>query len=118
MRNRLTNIHRDERGIAMVFAIMVAFVVFMLMVFTINEATHNQQQAAFDRERLTALNGAEAGLNWFYNNIEKSPASSSSTLQTTPFTGSVISGPNKVSFTATPTFFSDVAGTTPFSGTL
>ena len=114
----LTRLHRDERGVTLIFALLVAFVVLMLSIYVLAQATHNQTQAAQDRKRLTAQNAAEAGLNWFFNNIQNAPASSSSSMQMTPFTGNVISGPNSVSFTATPTYFSDTTGVTPFSGAL
>jgi Tfp pilus assembly protein PilX len=114
----LKRLNGDEQGVALIMALMVTFVVLLLSVYVLTQATHNQAQGAYDRKRLTAETAAEAGLNWFFNNVQKSPASSTTTLQTTPYTASVISGPNSVSFTATPTYYSDTTGLTAFSGTL
>lgn len=111
-------LHRDERGVTLIFALLATFVVMLLSVYVLDQSLRNQDQAARDRKRLTAENAAEAGLNWFFNNIQNAPATLTTTLQMTPYTGSLISGPNSVSFTATPTYYSDTSGVTPFTGTL
>jgi Tfp pilus assembly protein PilX len=114
----LKRLHGDEQGVALIMALMITFVVLLLSIYVLAQATHNQAQGAYDRKRLTAETAAEAGLDWFFNNVQNAPATSTSTLRTTPYTGSLISGPNSVSFTATPTYYSDTTGTTVFSGTL
>jgi Tfp pilus assembly protein PilX len=111
-------LHRDERGVTLIFALLATFVVLLLSIYVLDQSLRSQDQAARDRKRLTAENAAEAGLNWFFNNIQNAPATSNSTLQMTPYTGSLISGPNSVSFTATPSFYADTTGVTPFTGTL
>jgi hypothetical protein len=105
--------HHDEKGVALVVAIMVSFVVFLLSVAVINQAINNVENSAADRTRLTSVNAAEAGLNWFFNHFEKTAVGS---LRTAPYSETVGSGPNQVSFTATPTYYSDPAGTTLYSG--
>jgi len=115
MRPLLTRLHREERGVAMIVALMVSFVVLMLSIYVLDQAVHNQRQAAYDRERLTAQGGAEAGVNYWYNTIQNSAVAN---LPMAAYTGAVSSGPNSVSFTATPTYYSDTTGTTVFSGAL
>ncbi|MBI3648784.1 MAG: pilus assembly PilX N-terminal domain-containing protein [Actinobacteria bacterium] len=107
----LQRLNRDERGATLIMALLVAFVVLMLSIYVIAQATHNQSRAAYDRKRLTAEYAAEAGLNWYFNSIQNSAVES---LQLAAYTGKVISGPNSVSFTATPTYYSDATGTTLF----
>jgi len=109
----LRRLHRDERGVAMVMAILVAFVVLTLSIYMIDQAVRNQNNAGYDRKRLMAVNAAEAGINWFFNTLENTNVES---LQQTAYTGEVISGPNAVSFTATPTYYADTGGTVAFSG--
>ncbi len=107
--NALRKLHRDEGGVALIMAMMVAFVVLLLSIYVLGQATHNQQQAAYDRDRLTAANAAEAGLDWWYQKVQNTVVEN---LPLTAYTGSVISGPNTVSFTATPTFYKDDKGST------
>jgi Tfp pilus assembly protein PilX len=111
----MKRLHREQEGVALIMALFVAFVILMLSIYVIDQATHNQSRAAYDRKRLTAENAAEAGINWWFNSVQNSPVEN---LQLTPFTGNVISGPNSVSFTATPTYYADTNGVTPFSGSL
>jgi Tfp pilus assembly protein PilX len=111
----LKRLHRDERGVTLIFAMFVAFVVLLLSIYVIDQATHNQSRAAYDRKRLTATNAAEAGLNWWFNSVQTSAVQN---LRQTAYTGSVISGPNSVSFTSTPTYYADTTGSTAFSGSL
>jgi Tfp pilus assembly protein PilX len=109
----------DERGIAMVMAVLVTFVVLLLSTVVISQAIHNTGQAGYDRKRLAAINAAEAGIDWFFDNIEHAVTSpTSSLLQTAPKTMSLSDAPGTASFTATPTYYSNAAGTVPFSGSV
>ena len=105
--------HHDEDGVALIVSIMVSFVVLLLSVAVIDQAVNNVENSAADRARVTSVNAAEAGLNWFFNHYEKTAVGS---LQITPYSETVGSGPNQVSFEATPTYYSDTTGTTPYSG--
>lgn len=109
----MRRLHRDERGVALIVAIMVSFVVLLLSVAVIDQAINNVENSAADRTRVTSVNAAEGGLNWFFNHFEKTAVGS---LRTTPYSETVGSGPNQVSFEATPTYYSDTAGTTPYTG--
>jgi Tfp pilus assembly protein PilX len=104
---------RDERGIAMVVAMMVAFVVLLLGTVVVAQAIHNSDQSGYDRERLQSVNAAEAGLNYFYNHLAKSSPES---LATSPITLAVGDAPGTASVTLTPTYYSDANGTVPVAG--
>jgi len=105
---------REERGAALIVALLVAFVVMMLSTLIIDQAIHNTDAAGANRARLTSVSAAEAGLNYYYNYLGKTAISDLSTSATTRTLGS---DPGTSSFTATPTFYSDTAGTTVFAGT-
>jgi Tfp pilus assembly protein PilX len=114
----LTRIRDDERGVAMIVALMVTFVVMMLAAVVFAEALHNSSASAYDRKRLQSVDSAEAGLDYFYNALEHTQASG---LTSIPTTGSVAASPGSATFTATPTWYSDTTGcgtcviTGPFS---
>jgi len=113
----LTRLRSEERGVALVLAVMVTFVVLLLSTVVISQAIHNTGQAGYDRKRLTAVNAAEAGIDWFYDNMEHAVTTpTSSSLQTAPKTLSLSDAPGTASFTATPTYYSNAVGTVPFSG--
>ncbi len=104
---------RDEQGIAMVMSLLVAFVVMLLATVVFSQAVHNTTQSAYGRSRLTSVDAAEAGLNYFYNYLQVTPATS---IATTAVTRSVGSSPGTATFTATPIFYPNSDGTgTPLS---
>jgi hypothetical protein len=112
----LMRIRDDERGVAMIVAIMVTFVVMMLAAVVVSQAVHNSSASAYDRKRVQAVSSAEAGLDYFYNAIEHTQASS---LTSIPVAGSVAASPGSATFTVTPTWYADNTGQTlaipPFS---
>lgn len=110
----LRRVKKDENGAALIVALGVTFVVLMLSTVVVSQAIHNSQQSGYDRRRLTSVNSAEAGLNYYFNYLEQTPASS---LSTAAVTRSLGTSPNTSSFTITPTYYSDRAGTVAFSGT-
>jgi type II secretory pathway pseudopilin PulG len=105
---------REERGAALIVALLVAFVVMMLSTLIIDQAIHNTDAAGANRARLTSVSAAEAGLNYYYNYLGKTEIADLSTAAATQTLGS---DPGTSSFTATPTFYADTGGTTVFSGT-
>jgi Tfp pilus assembly protein PilX len=105
---------RDETGAALIVALGVTFVVLLLSTVIVNQAIHGSTQSAYDRRRLTSVNAAEAGLNYYFNYLETTGASTLSTSATTIKVGT---SPNPAQATITPTFYSDAAGTVAFSGT-
>jgi len=105
---------RRDDGAALIIALGVTFVVLLLSTVIVNQAIHGSTQSAYDRRRLTSVNAAEAGLNYYYNYFETTGADS---LSTSPTTFKVGAGPNAAQVTITPTFYSDAAGTVAFAGT-
>jgi hypothetical protein len=69
MRRLIRALHREE-GLAMVTALLVTFVVFMMSILVIRQAIHNVDASGYDQRRLRSVNAAEAGLNWAYNQLE------------------------------------------------
>ncbi len=59
---------RDERGVAMVVALLVTMVVFMLSTVVVAQSLHSVTSSGYDRERLLSVNIAESGTNawWAY----------------------------------------------------
>lgn len=109
----MTRMH-EERGVALVVALLVTFVVMLLSVVVVSQAIHNTGQSGYDRERLTSVNAAESGLVHYYNYLQNVEADD---LVTTAVTLPVGSAPGTVELTATPTYYADEAGTVPFTGT-
>lgn len=109
----IVRIRQDERGAALIVALGVTFVVLLLSTVIVGQAIHGSEQSAYDRQRLTSVNAAEAGLNYYFNFFENNGATA---ISTTPVTRTLGSAPNDSQFTVTPTFYSDTAGTTPFVG--
>jgi len=114
----LIRIRDDEGGVAMIVSLMVMFVVLLLSVAVYAQAIHNTSQSGYDRKRLQSVGSAEAGLDYFYNCVEQTQAS---TITSCAVTGSVGVAPGTSQFTITPTWYSDPNGTTvatgPFSDT-
>jgi hypothetical protein len=69
-------LHRDERGMAMITAIIISMVVLGLAVVATGIAVTSNNQSARDRTRLQTIDAAEAGLNETVLRVERSaPAS-------------------------------------------
>ena len=74
-------LHREERGIAMITAILISVVVLGLAVAATGIAVTSNNQSARDRTRLQTIDAAEAGLNETSLKVEQStPASLPCTL--------------------------------------
>ena len=69
MRGRSLRARRDE-GLALVVALVVTLLVFLLTTAILADAFHNVVGSANARERLTAINAAEAGVSWYARSIE------------------------------------------------
>lgn len=59
----MTGTRADERGIAVITAILVATVVFLLSATAVALSLHNQDASGMDRNRVTSVHGAEAGID-------------------------------------------------------
>jgi Tfp pilus assembly protein PilX len=102
MIRRLQAIHDDERGMALVVALMVAFVVLMLSTIVVAQSIHSLDSSGLDRRRLTAVNAAEAGTAAWWEDLQTTPLA---TLDCTTKTQTLKSGPSEASFTADATFY-------------
>ncbi|MEO8291937.1 MAG: hypothetical protein ABI635_02260 [Actinomycetota bacterium] len=103
-------IHREEEGLAMVVALMVTFVVLLLSIVVLAQATHNIQAAGYDRKRLTSVGAAEAGIDHMYNYFQKTAASA---LALDPVSSVVTLGtsPNTVTYDTAITYYGNSSGT-------
>jgi hypothetical protein len=113
MFDRLAN---EERGAALIVALGVTFVVLLLSTVVVSQAIHSADQSGYDRRRLTSVNSAEAGLNYFYHCLETTPPQN--LLTGCSATGAVGSGPNGSNYTVSATYYSDKNGTTPIVGSM
>ncbi len=109
---RLTRLHHEEDGVAMVIAMMVVFVVVLLSIVIFDLSIHNTQQAAYDRKRVTSVAAAESGIDRAWNLVqftrpEELPCSETDTLGTAP-------GP--AGFTIEYTWFDDAGAPMPCTG--
>jgi Tfp pilus assembly protein PilX len=93
---------RDERGMAMVIALLVSFVLLILGSTIVAQSIHNAESSGLDRRRLQSVNAAEAGNNYFYAYLQSTLVTS---LSCDPVPQTIASAPATASFTATPTFY-------------
>jgi hypothetical protein len=96
-RKKMTRVRfRDERGVAMVTALLVMFVVLLLSVAVVTTSIHNTTSSAYDRRRVLAVQAAEAGIDWYYHHLSVTGPESLSCAAT----GTVDSGPNTAEWSA------------------
>jgi hypothetical protein len=69
-------LHRDERGMAMITAVLISMVVLGLAVAATGIAISSNNQSARDRTRLQTIDAAEAGLNETALKVEQSTPTS------------------------------------------
>jgi Tfp pilus assembly protein PilX len=86
----------DERGVALVVALLVSFVVLLLGTAVVSLSLHNLDASGYDRRRLLSIGAAEAGLDTYYETIERTPPAS---LPCT-LSGAVSSGPSTATYEA------------------
>jgi hypothetical protein len=108
-------VHRED-GLAMVTALLVTFVVFMMSVLVIRQAIHNVDASGYDQGRLRSVSAAEAGLNWAYNQLEFTQVYDLwEGTGSTPLTLDVGSGDVEVDVDVT--YYEDEDGTEPYDMT-
>jgi hypothetical protein len=61
----------DERGVAMVTALLVTLVVASLGLVVVQLSAHNASSSAFDRKRVQAVDAAEAGIELFFASLRQ-----------------------------------------------
>ncbi len=74
-------LHRDERGVALITAMLVGMVVLSLGLVTIQLSAHNADSSSLDRKRLQAIHAAEAGLDLY---LAQLPRTAIGAIQCTP----------------------------------
>src|SRR5947207_606033 len=107
---------REERGMAMIVALLVSFVVLLLSTVVVAQSIHATQGSGYDRERLQSVNAAEAGTNYFYSYLQTTAPAS---VSCNAVTQTINSAPSTSTFTATPSFYdaTGAAMSCPFSNT-
>lgn len=103
----------DERGLAMVIALMVSLVVLLLAAAVVAQSISNLGESGYDRRRLLSVNAAEAGTNYWYKYLQTSPAA---LLDCGAKIVNVASGPPVAKFTASATFYNATKVVMPCSG--
>jgi hypothetical protein len=104
---------REERGAAMILALLVTVVVLALSIVIVNLAIHSSTSSAYDRRRTIAVAAAEAGVDDYYRYLADFRTVSSSTTLTTidcARSGAVTTGPNQGQWTSTLTLYSYIGG--------
>ena len=86
----------DERGMAIVTAMLLSMVVVTLGATSVTLAVHNSEQSAMDRRRVQGVSAAEAGINWYYSHLQSGTASTFACTRT-----DTLPGTPTTTFTAT-----------------
>jgi hypothetical protein len=86
----------DDRGVAMVTALLVMFVVLLLSVSVVTVSIHNTESSGYDRRRLLAVQAAEGGIDWYYHHLAVTGPQNFECTNT----GNVNTGPNTAEWTA------------------
>ena len=100
---------REERGVALVVALLVTFVVLLLSTTVFAMAIRNSEQSGYDRKRLQSVSAAEAGLNAAYQHITAPPSGLAGL--TNVLQDSVGSGPSGSSYDVAITYYPNSDGT-------
>jgi hypothetical protein len=115
----LRRLRDEERGVAMVIAVSVAFVVLILSTVVVAQSIHSLESSGYDRERLLSVNAAEAGTNQWYAYLQTTPALSMSvdpgcnaSTGRLSIAQTVQSGPSPAAFNAVGTFYGSDGATT------
>jgi hypothetical protein len=115
----LKRLREEERGVAMILAVSVAFVVLILTTVVVAQSIHSIESSGYDRERLLSINAAEAGTNRWYAYLQTTPSvtmaadpgcSASTGLLT--LSDTVQSGPSTAAYSAVGTFYASDGTTT------
>jgi hypothetical protein len=69
----LMRLRDEERGVAMIVSLSVAFVVLILSTVVVAQSIHSLDASGYDRERLLSVNAAEAGTNHWYAYLQSTP---------------------------------------------
>jgi Tfp pilus assembly protein PilX len=114
----MLNRMNEERGVAMVVALLVAMVVTLISIAVVAQSIHDLDASGSDRRRLLSVNAAEAGTNAWYAHLQTEPVSSPTYCD--PLAETIATAPAAASYSAVATFYA-ADGTTemtcPFTTT-
>jgi len=101
----LIRIRSDERGVAMITALMVTFIIAALALAVVQLSIHNVDASNYDRKRVQSVNASEAGIDYTWNLIEQSSPDTLATAYDTTthqatYTGTLGTGPGTAHFTS------------------
>jgi hypothetical protein len=66
---------RDERGIAMITAVLISVVLLFLSIAVVSLSLHNATQSSEDRKRVQAIDAGEAGIDAYESSLTSMPDS-------------------------------------------
>jgi len=92
----------EERGVALITAMLVSMVVVTLGVTSVTLAIHNTEQSARSRERVESIAVAEAGINYYFSHLQSGAAD---TFQCS--ISQSLAGTPDAQFQATATFYDE-----------
>jgi hypothetical protein len=115
----LMRLRDEERGVAMIIAVSVAFVVLLLTTVVVAQSIHSIESSGYDRERLLSINAAEAGTNQWYAYLQTTPTLSmsvdpgcSAATGKLSIADTVQSGPSTAAYDSVGTFYAADGSTT------
>jgi hypothetical protein len=115
----LKRLRHEERGVAMILAVTVAFVILLLSTLVVAQSIHSIESSGYDRERVMSINAAEAGTNRWYAYLQTTPALSmkvdpgcNSSTGLLTISDMVQSGPSAAAYAAIGTFYGSDGVTT------
>ena len=73
---------KGEEGFAMITALGVSVIVLFMSVTVVTLSVHNSTSSAFDRDRLQAVDAAEAGIDNYLSSLTGAVGSATCTTQT------------------------------------
>ena len=86
---RLRERLQDERGVAIITAMLLSMVVVTLGATSVSLAVHSSESSAYDRRKIQSIHAAEAGVNYFFSHLQSGGSAdfkcqASLSLTTTP----------------------------------
>ena len=69
-------IDQEDRGLAMVTAVLVTAIVLSLGAVAVELSVHNSSSSSLDRKRTQAIDASEAGLDSFFSQLTTTPSAS------------------------------------------
>lgn len=70
MHQALSTRLRDERGVALITAVMISMIVMILGITAVSVSVHNSDASARDRRRVQSIGSAEAGLDYYFSHLQ------------------------------------------------